>query len=173
MNYCRFMAIGLVALFLVGAMVGCGDCPKEGFDGDALKRRIKEANRVFIDAMKKGDVDAVVDLYADDAVILAPQNEIISGKEAITAFWKKAMAGEATFDAVYEVEEVGGDGMIAYEIGKNVSDYTFPDGDKWQERAKFVVVWKKQADGEWKMQVDIWNRTTLKQLEKKEPEPLQ
>ncbi len=37
-----------------------------------LRQRIEEANRVFVEGMKQGDVAAVTALYADDATLLVP-----------------------------------------------------------------------------------------------------
>ena len=52
---------------------------------------------------------------------------------------------------------MAGSGDLAYSTG--AYEMTAPDdnGESSIDRGKYVAVWKKQADGNWKVAVDTWN----------------
>ena len=53
-----------------------------------------------------------------------------------------------------EVTELGD---TAYEVGDYTMKMQPPGADAMSDRGKYLVVWKRQADGAWKLAVDIWN----------------
>ncbi len=53
--------------------------------------------------------------------------------------------------------DVGGSGDTAYEIGKYSLTIQAEGQAAMADSGKYVVVWKRQADGTWKLHVDIWN----------------
>jgi ketosteroid isomerase-like protein len=60
-------------------------------------------------------------------------------------------------DVTLTTMDVGGGGNTAYETG-NYSLTIQPESQAaMTDSGKYVVVWKKQADGTWKLHVDIWN----------------
>jgi ketosteroid isomerase-like protein len=90
-------------------------------------------------------------LYATDAIVFPPNGEMVKGREAITAFWKGFIDGNMT--AQIETVETETQGNLGVEVGK----YTIMDGTgKTVDQGKYVVTWKKAADG-WKLYRDIWN----------------
>lgn len=116
---------------------------------------IASAVQTFADAFKRGDVAAVVALYATDATLLPPDNPMMKGTDAIQTFWQGAMnmgIREATLDTL-EVE-VRDD--LAYEVGRFEMTVQPEGGERAQLTGKYVVIWKHEGDG-WRMHVDIWN----------------
>ena len=49
----------------------------------------------------------------------------------------------------------GGD--LGYTVGTYVLTLHDPKGEPVTDRGKYVTVWKKQADGSWKVAADIFN----------------
>lgn len=112
----------------------------------------------WIAATQKHDSQADADLYTEDAVVLPPGQAPVMGKGAILEFYKKFNADPATLvdeaftprallacpDMIVDVSEftghvdVPGKGLIAFH-GKN------------------MVVWRKDKDGAWKLQRDMWS----------------
>ena len=45
---------------------------------------IDAANAIFMDAFVKRDIDAMLDLYTDDAVVVQPDGSHYTGREAIS-----------------------------------------------------------------------------------------
>jgi uncharacterized protein (TIGR02246 family) len=117
---------------------------------------IEAANAKFSEAFARGDAKALSAMYTSDAIALPPDSEMIRGNEAIGEFWK-ATRDSGVRGAALTTVEVGRSGDVAYEVGK-VSLTIQPAGkEPTTAVAKYVVVWKRQADGSWKLHRDIWN----------------
>lgn len=130
--------------------------PSEAMDLPQVRQALEAANAKFVEAFNGGDAAAVVALYADDATLLPPNSELIRGRQGLQDFWSAAM--KAGFkDVALTTVEVGGSGDTAYEIGQ-YSLTVQPEGQTPKpDSGKYLVVWKRQTDGSWKLQVDIWN----------------
>lgn len=50
-----------------------------------LRRAVEAANRRFTAALNRGDVAAAVEVYDDDAIILAANREPVTGRAALRA----------------------------------------------------------------------------------------
>jgi uncharacterized protein (TIGR02246 family) len=122
---------------------------------------IRAADAAWSKAAGEKDLARTVSYYADGAVLMAAGSPLTSGKDAIQKAFAQMMAnpGFALSFAPTKVE-VSKAGDLAYEIG----DYSLTFGDKKGKplttKAKYVVVWGKQADGSWKALVDAPNTTT-------------
>lgn len=126
-------------------------------DGGDVRKAIEAANAKFSAAFAKGDAKTIAEMYARDAVVFPPDTEMVRGTAAIAAFWAATMQSGVKGAALTTVD-VGVSGDLAYETGKVVLTIQ-PEGaaEATTATAKYVVVWKKQADGAWKLQLDIWN----------------
>jgi ketosteroid isomerase-like protein len=49
------------------------------------------------------------------------------------------------------------DGTMAYDVGSYEFRYTGPKGRPATDKGKYLVVWTKQPDGEWKVAADMFN----------------
>ena len=125
--------------------------PKKN-DADPAIRRINERTAAYINA---GQIAEFVDLYfAPDAVWLGRERAAIRGREAIGAFFKAGFSA-APINISIEVEKIEQSGDLAYEIGHEVITVTDKDGAKKQHRGKYVAVWKRQPNGDWRCVVDV------------------
>ena len=121
-----------------------------------VEQAIRDGGRRFVEAYNRGDAAGAADFYAEDAKILPPNMEMVSGKEAIRGFWKTAMdMGMRRINL--EIAEMGYDGNLAYERGVSTVTIQPEGGQEVTVRGKYIVVLKRQADGSWKLAVDIWN----------------
>jgi len=121
-----------------------------------VEQALRDGTRRFMEAFHRGDAAAAADFYTEDAKILPPNMEMVSGKQAIQAFWKMGMdMGVRKINL--ETVEAGYDGDIAYERGVSTVTIQPEGGQERTERGKYLVVLKRQADGSWKVAVDIWN----------------
>jgi uncharacterized protein (TIGR02246 family) len=117
---------------------------------------IELANAKFSEAFARGDAKALAAMYTSDAIACPPDSEMIRGSEAIGEYWKATRDGGVQSVAL-TTDDVGRSGDIAYAVGK-VSLTVQPVGNEpTTAAAKYVVVWKRQPDGSWKLHRDIWN----------------
>ncbi|MDK2889636.1 MAG: hypothetical protein PWR21_268 [Methanoculleus sp.] len=122
---------------------------------DEVRKAIDANNKRFSEGFLKGDAAITASVFAEDAVVFPPDTPMIQGKEAIEEFWRTVMAS-----GVKEVElttiELSGDGDFLHEKGTGILRVRPPGGTPAEQKIKFVVVWKRTADG-WKNLWDIWN----------------
>jgi ketosteroid isomerase-like protein len=81
---------------------------------------------------------------------------MLKGTDAIQAFWQGAME-MGVKEARLETLEVEVRDDLAYEVGKFELTVRPQGGEGAKIRGKYVVVWKREEGGGWKMHVDIWN----------------
>ena len=104
------------------------------------------------------ELNKCVSFYTDDASVLPFNAPIATGKDQIRNVWSQLMSNPGFSLRFGPTKiEVARSADLAYEIGTfelTLSDQT---GKSAASRGKYVVVWKKQANGEWKAAADIFN----------------
>jgi ketosteroid isomerase-like protein len=149
-------AISCGALALVLFASGCGpSTPKDTRAADETTIRNLDAQWAKSAAAK--DVDATVGYYSDDASLLAPNTPIASDKQSIRASWVGLLGPDASLTWQATKVEVARSSDLAYVMGTYQLTMKDPQGRPANDTGKFVEVWKKQADGNWKTAIDIFN----------------
>jgi len=104
------------------------------------------------------DVEQTVAYYSDDAIVFPPNATSAATKESIRNAWKKMFASPG-FVITWKPTKVrvGKSGEMArvsgtYELTKNDAS-----GKPINDRGKYLEVWEKQTDGNWKCAADMWN----------------
>ena len=149
----------MVVIFsLVTALSSMAYAESKGKNGGVHEARvaIEAANTKFSEAFARGDAKSLAAMYTSDAIVFPPDSEMIRGNEAIGEFWK-ATRNSGVQSVALTTIDVGGSGDVAYEAGK-VSLTIQPAGkESTTAAAKYLVVWKREGDGSWKLHRDIWN----------------
>ena len=148
---------------LIAAISSTASAGSKGNDKDVHDARaaIEAANAKFSEAFARGDAKALSAMYTSDAIAFPPDSEMIRGNGPIGEFWKATRDGGVQSAALTTID-VDRSGDVAYEVGK-VSLTIQPAGNEPTTAvAKYVVVWKRQADGSWKLHRDIWNSLPAK-----------
>ena len=109
----------------------------------------------FSQLVMNGDYRGIGEAYTEDAKIFPSNKEIITGREAIAAYWELPEGTRISYHKIFP-EEIKIIGDEAYDFGY-YEGKTLRDGKESRWRGKYVIVWKK-VDGQWKIYLDIWNR---------------
>lgn len=140
------------ALILVCSASCCATAPSSTADDRAeIHRLIREWSA----AAQAKDVEKFASVYADDAVVMLAEMPDLRGTRTI----REGIGGmmqDPNFRLSFEADEVvvSRSGDMAYETGRYSLTSSGPDGRPSLEHGSYVVVWRKQPDGSWKVVVD-------------------
>lgn len=144
----------MAAITAAGLLVlaGCQKAPDLAAEMDA----IKAVNQTWNDQYAAGDAGAVADLYAEDAVVLAPGYVTASGRDAIRAVIEADIAASKGAGLSLNISAdstVDMSGDIAWQNGTfTVTDASGATVDS----GKYLSVLRKK-DGKWSLIRDAWN----------------
>ena len=153
-----------VGLLLMAFGVACAPAPETEEGPATVRAAIEETNARFTEAFNQGDTAATAALYTEDAIVLPPGQGMVRGRPAIQESMAADIETNALSGLVLTTSDVRVGGNLAVEVGT----YSIQAG-AMQDEGKYVVVWKKQEDGSWKLHRDIWN-SNLMPAEEEEPE---
>lgn len=144
----------LVRCVLAALVVGTGACTSSEGTGEftaADRQAITERTQQLATAFNAKQMDAIIELYADNSVFMQPNGPALRGREPLREFYQD-LIGRAT-NLRLETEDVAGSGPLAYESGTYYLNYQ--DGAV-RDRGKYVFVWRKTMDT-WRMEKAIWS----------------
>ena len=122
----------------------------------AVTQEIEQRVREFENAFNQGDLEALAELYEEDATVMPPDGETLTGRQAIQRFWQGVQ--ESGFrKAALHVQHVQADGDLAVEVGTAELIGAAGDAKSATVPVKYVVAWRRRGGGPWKLAVDIWN----------------
>ncbi len=144
-------------VFLFAAVLVLTGCATQPPDSGADRAAIAERSRAFSAAYVRGDIDTMMEIYAADAVVLAPGREPMRGRESFRGFWTLPEGRAVTrHEAVPDSLVVDGD--LAYDHGRYLVAGE-NDGNAWGPvRGTYLIVWTRGADDRWRMAADMWSR---------------
>jgi uncharacterized protein (TIGR02246 family) len=147
--------VGLLAvLILAGIGISFAQMSARSADEQAIRKLDKEWSA----AAQSKDVAKTVSYYADDGSAFPYNAPIATGKEQIQKVWTglTSLPGYSLTFAPTKIE-VAKAGDLAYDVGTFELTVNDADGKPSTHIGKYVVVWKKQADKQWKVVADIFN----------------
>ena len=131
---------------LLGLLAACH--PTRDEPGET-RRAITAATAQYVEASRGGDAHALAALYEEHALLLPPDDEVVEGRDAIEAYWRRGLEDGLEVHAM----RVEASGTLAYSIGR----WSLPaTAEEAADSGKLVLCWK-HVDGAWKLTADIWN----------------
>ena len=117
-----------------------------------MSEGISASNDRFMAAFAEGSATGVGELYTENAVLMPPNSDAVSGREGIVAVLQSFM-DMGISSIKLETVEVEEHGDTAIEEGR----YTLGTADgETADVGKYIVIWKNQ-DGAWRLHKDIFN----------------
>jgi uncharacterized protein (TIGR02246 family) len=123
-----------------------------------IEQALRDLDAQWSAAAATKDLDKTVSFYSDDAIVMPPNASAARTKEAIRSAWKEVLTspGSAVSWKATKVE-VAKSGDLACVSGTYEQTTIDASGKPVTDRGKYVEIFKKQADGTWKVVADIWN----------------
>jgi len=107
------------------------------------------------------DVNTLLDQWTDDAVLLPPRHDPISGKSALRQFFEEKKQQYANYDVLaynQDWSEVIVIGEYAYQWGTISLRMKAPTGNEVGGSAHAMRVLKREDDGNWRVARAMWNQ---------------
>lgn len=119
---------------------------------------LKNLDNEWSKAASAKDADKTASYYSDDAQVLPPNSPVIHGKAGARAMWQ-SMFNTPGFGGGWKATkaEVAKSGDLGYTSGTYEMNETDAAGKPKTDKGKYLAVWKKQADGNWKCVVDMFS----------------
>jgi uncharacterized protein (TIGR02246 family) len=147
----------IAGISLIGIQTSCQMLQQQQADVKNEENAVRQADMDWSKAAASKDVDKVVSFYAEDGAIYAPNAPIAAGRPAIKVEWT-GMVNLPGFAVnwVPSRVEVARSADLAWSTGTYTMTSSVP-GSATTDHGKYVAVWKKQSDGSWKVEADIFN----------------
>ena len=144
-------------LFLLALSTACqtqATSDTRAADDTALRKLDDEWSK----AAGSRDVEKTISYYSDDAIVMPPNIPTLTGKEPIRSLWK-SMLDSPSFSGGWKVTkvEVAQSGDLAYVSGNYEFNEKDDGGKPITDKGKYLEVWKKQSDGNWKCVADMFS----------------
>lgn len=143
------LALGSLGL---GLWIGLG---ANGADQGATA--ILDADSAFARATAAKGLEGWLSFFAPDARIFPQGEGVVEGLPAIKAYYAKVGFDPKELSWVPAGGEMAASGDLGYTFGNSSWPGADAKGGKVTRTGKYLTVWKKQADGSWKVAADIGN----------------
>lgn len=156
MHRSRATCLLLTSTLVSVLAVSCAQNPITPPDTRAAdEAAIRALDAKWVQAVQAKDVSQFLNFYADDASVFVPDSPVATGKDAISAAWT-ALVNTPGFSLTFAPSKVvvSKSGDLAYEIGDFSMTFNDKKGKPQTSKAKYIVIWARQADGSWKAVVD-------------------
>jgi uncharacterized protein (TIGR02246 family) len=151
MSVRKLLALGFGVLIAVSA---CAATPA-AVDPAAEEAALKATTQTWLTAYNAGDVDTIVSLYADDAVLMPPHAAVASGKAGIRDYITKDAAGAKA--AGVKLKPGSATAGVNGDWGWESGSYTVTDASGQAVDSGSYLSVSKKVDGKWLLVRDTYN----------------
>jgi ketosteroid isomerase-like protein len=117
---------------------------------------LRKMTQDWVQACNTKHLDDLLEFYSPDALVLRPNVPPVRGAAAIREFFFGALEaglGEVELSPI-RLEPLGD---VAYEVGRCTMLVPVAMGKRREERGKYMIIYNRQAGGEWKAVADTWS----------------
>jgi ketosteroid isomerase-like protein len=154
-----FPAVALSSLLLTGCS-GAGDSTDPQLLG-AWQAELLEADVAFGEAVANQGAVGWVSFFAPDGSMISQGVGEIHGHVEIQGAMEEAFA-DPTYQLTWEPlrAEVSRSGDLGYTVGRYTSSRVGNLGQSIRSSGMYVTIWRRQADGSWKVEMDLGTPTS-------------
>ena len=126
---------------------------------------IEQVAQRWIELYTAGDLDGLMTLYTEDAVVALHGRPALRGVEQVRNFFAPGM-GKSRVTFAIDIEEIQVHGDTAHLLSKYYLTAEPRDGgDVYRDAGRSLLIYKRSPDNEWKLYLDIDQATPDAQFE--------
>lgn len=155
-----------LALAAALTLVGCAPAAPPLPDADAVRASLIAADEAFAAATAERGLEGWMAAFDSSAIQMEPDVRFTPGIGAIRAAMAPAFA-DTTFRLTWRptMAFASAAGDLGYTLGVWQSRHYTADGKAAVATGKYVTIWRKQADGSWKVVFDGGNPDSSPRLD--------
>ena len=156
----RGMPLMLAGIMLI--MSGCGNQPPSGKERELLLQTDREFSAYSV---QHGAAEAFKEYLLEDALQLPDWELPIHGREQI---YKSMAKASGTYTLSWEPQDgaVAASGDLAYTWGIYTLKVPHEDGPERMSQGKYLNIWRKDENGNWRVLIDTGNQNPPAEKEK-------
>lgn len=121
-----------------------------------VPEELKQAEQEWAALFNAKDAPGLAGRYTEDGMRLPPDATWVVGREAVQAHLQGELDAGLT-NIKLEPSEGGSEGNLGWVVGEFMVDYPTEGGETGTATGTYSVVYRKEADGVWRLAVDTWN----------------
>lgn len=122
-----------------------------------LRSAMEADNARWLAAYNTNNPAAFPTMYTEDAVVLPPGAQPVTGRQAIGQFWGDRLKPGNRKDHTFEIVSIQQDGKYAYQVARWTLKVVKNAGEPTNLSGNTVRIFERQADGTWLTKVHIFN----------------
>jgi len=123
-----------------------------------VEQLLRDLDAQWAKAAAAKDVEQTIGYYSADAIVLPPNATSAATKDTVRNVWKDMLATPGLVitwqPTKVQLSKSGDMGWVSGTYELTINDAS---GKPINDRGKYLEVWEKQADGNWKCAADMWN----------------
>jgi ketosteroid isomerase-like protein len=148
-------------IFLFTLSILIFSCKQESLDSEAASQsatveELGQMNRDFAKALTAKDAVAAAILYDENASLLPPNEQIVTGRANIQSYWQGAIEA-GIIDASVKTIDAKSSGDLGYEIGIFTLRFQGAKGDTIVETGKYIEILERNSEGKWISTYGMWS----------------
>ena len=147
----------IIAISTALVFFGSTSALAENMSDDTLAAHIRLQNDRIEAIYAAGDAASYPAMYTQDGILMPAGGPTVTGRAAI----KKSIAAEFSSDVKLKLKltsrSIERHDDTAIEIGGWTMVISPKEGAPLNDHGDYLVIWKRQASGEWLMSTDIYN----------------
>ena len=122
----------------------------------SVEQLLRDLDAKWAKAAADKDVEQTIDFYSDNAIVFPPNATSAATKEAIRNSWKEMLGSPGLVISWQPTRvQIGKAGEMAWLSGTYKLTMNDASGKPINDRGKYLEVWEKQTDGNWKCAADM------------------
>ena len=152
--YANCILCGLV-LTVLSIANGCAAPRRIAIDIDEVRRAVDAGNATWITAMRMQDPTLLASVFDPQGVMLGSDGAVYRGPGAVREAMGELMEKWGSTETTIDTDNLWVVDNIAFETGRYSYSYTPKGGVPTVSRGRYVVRWKRQPTGRWKIETDL------------------
>jgi ketosteroid isomerase-like protein len=123
---------------------------------------LMEADRAFAAAVAEGGSEAWASWFAEDGAMIQPRVGEIRGRADIRGYVTWLDDPQVSLRWEPARADIAASGDLGWTTGRFVSEGVDDNGQPTRGEGRYVSIWRRAADGSWKVVMDLGNPTSAR-----------